>query len=111
MNIKTIDINVLTWFDSVNGNSYFAGEIILNYKLADDTILYMPYQYGYGSQFKFEALRMIHKHYATVNRYPLRAPYRTLNVNALWQLEKYLGCIVRINTRRAKKAELRKVGK
>ena len=29
--IKTIDVNCLEWFDKINGNSYFAGEIIVNY--------------------------------------------------------------------------------
>jgi len=57
MNIKTIDVNALTWFDKINGNSYFAGEIILNYKLDNEIKLIMPFQYGYGSQFEYQALK------------------------------------------------------
>ena len=32
-NIKTIDVNCKEWFDKLNGNSYFAGTISINYGL------------------------------------------------------------------------------
>ena len=111
MDIKTIDINVLTWYDSVNGNSYFAGEITLNYKMQNETTLYMPYQYGYGSQFKHEALKQISSYYEqTVNKYPLNAPYKKIQSYSLWRLEKELNCILRINENIGTKAQLKKVG-
>jgi len=49
--IKTIDINALEWFDKVNGNSYFAGTVTLNYGLPDEKTHKMPFQYGYGDQY------------------------------------------------------------
>lgn len=45
--IKTIDVNALEWFDKVNGNSYFAGTVIINYGLPDQKGFKMPFQYGY----------------------------------------------------------------
>lgn len=53
--IKTIDVNCLEWFDRVNGNSYFAGRVTVNYGMADELVIYMPFQYGYGSQYEQEA--------------------------------------------------------
>lgn len=55
MKIKTIDINALEWFDKVNGNSYFAGTVTLNYGLKDERQIVMPFQYGYGKQYEQEA--------------------------------------------------------
>lgn len=53
--VKTIDINALEWFDKVNGNSYFAGTVTVNYGMKNETKFIMPYQYGYGSQSEQEA--------------------------------------------------------
>lgn len=55
MNTKTIDIKAKEWFDKVNGNSYFCGTIILNYGLNNEETFLMPFQYGYGSQYEYEA--------------------------------------------------------
>lgn len=60
MKIKTIDITALEWFDKVNGNSYFAGTVTVNYGLPDAKELKMPFRYGYGDHYKdmgFELLR------------------------------------------------------
>lgn len=59
--IKSIDINAFEWFDRINGNSYFAGYIILNYGLSNEITLTMPFQYGYGSQYRHEALTVLQK--------------------------------------------------
>jgi hypothetical protein len=55
MKIKTIDINVKEWFDKVNGNSYFAGTITINYGMKSEKVLTMPFQYGYGEHYKDQA--------------------------------------------------------
>lgn len=52
---KTIDINCLEWFDRINGNSYFAGNVTVNYGMADEFKFYLPFQYGYGNQYEHEA--------------------------------------------------------
>lgn len=54
--VKTIDINAKEWFDRVNGNSYFAGTVTVNYGMPDQKEFIMPFQYGYGSQYEYEAL-------------------------------------------------------
>lgn len=51
MDIKTIDINALEWFDKVNGNSYFSAVIIFNYGTDQAKYIYLPFQYGYGSHY------------------------------------------------------------
>ena len=55
MKIKTIDVNAKEWFDKVNGNSYFAGTITINYGMKGEETFLMPYQYGYGSSYEQEA--------------------------------------------------------
>lgn len=55
MQVKTIDVNCMEWFDKVNGNSYFAGTVTINYGLADEERFHLPFQYGYGSQYEQEA--------------------------------------------------------
>ena len=55
MKTKTIDIQAKEWFDKVNGNSYFAGTITLNYGTETEETFLMPFQYGYGSQYEQEA--------------------------------------------------------
>ena len=49
MKIKTIDINIKEWFDRINGNSYFAGIITVNFGMSNQANYKMPFQYGYGS--------------------------------------------------------------
>jgi hypothetical protein len=46
--VKTIDVIALEWFDKVNGNSYFAGKVTVNYGMPDVREYTMPFQYGYG---------------------------------------------------------------
>lgn len=54
--LKTVDIQTLEWFDKVNGNSYFASVITLNF---DEVELKNQFQYGYGSAHEYEAWRTI----------------------------------------------------
>ena len=55
MKTKTIDIQAKEWFDKVNGNSYFAGTITINYGTETEETFLLPFQYGYGSQYEQEA--------------------------------------------------------
>ena len=57
--IKTIDIHAKEWFDKVNGNSYFAGVITVNYGKDSEMTFKMPFQYGYGEQYKQNALSLL----------------------------------------------------
>lgn len=58
--IQTIDIQAYSWFDKVNGNSYFSAVVTLNYGLKTEQVIKLPFQYGYGDFYKqaaFEALQ------------------------------------------------------
>lgn len=53
--MKTLDINAKQWFDKINGNSYFAGTITINYGMKTEETFLMPFQYGYDSSYEQEA--------------------------------------------------------
>lgn len=57
--IKTIDITALEWFDSVNGNSYFAGSVTVNFGMPGAQTINLPYQYGYGDHYKDIAFKAL----------------------------------------------------
>ena len=57
--VKTIDIQAKTWFDKVNGNSYFAGIVTVNFGMSDEKQFKMPFQYGYGDQYIYEAFTLL----------------------------------------------------
>lgn len=57
--IKTIDINCKEWFDKVNGNSYFAGTVTINYGMDDGQTINLPYQYGYGDHYRDMAFKAL----------------------------------------------------
>ena len=59
MKINTIDINAKEWFDKVNGNSYFAANVTLNFGQADQISLVLPFQYGYGDSYQYAAVRRL----------------------------------------------------
>jgi len=61
LNTKTIDINCLEWFDKINGNSYFAGRVIVNYGMPDEKSFILPFQYGYDNQYIHESGRELNK--------------------------------------------------
>ena len=53
--IKAIEVNAKEWFDRLNGNSYFAGNIYVEFEGGRVDEILMPFQYGYGSQYVHEA--------------------------------------------------------
>jgi DNA-binding transcriptional regulator PaaX len=55
--MKTITILAREWFDKINGNSYFAGEIYIDNK----EVAQMPFQYGFGEQYRYEAVTQLIK--------------------------------------------------
>lgn len=59
--IKTIDVNCKEWFDKVNGNSYFSGEVIVNAGKKTETTIKIPFQYGYGDAYRYEAFKAVKK--------------------------------------------------
>lgn len=59
--IKTINISAYEWFDKVNGNSYFAANVCINAGLKSEQSIKIPFQYGYGDHFKYEAFKELEK--------------------------------------------------
>lgn len=69
--IKTIDVNALEWFDKVNGNSYFAGTVTLDFGTPDEVSFTLPFQYGYGDQYLTEAMiQLVERGYIQAEKYP-----------------------------------------
>ena len=56
-NNSTINILATEWLDKVNGNSYFSGTVEVNGTI----IVVMPFQYGYGDQYRYEAIKQLLK--------------------------------------------------
>ncbi len=57
--IKILDIQGKEWFDKVNGNSYWSARVTINFGMDDEKTVYVPFQYGYGSTFEYEAMRQL----------------------------------------------------
>lgn len=57
--MKTLDIICLEWFDKVNGNSYFAATITIDFCTETEKTLHLPFQYGYGDHYKDMAMRKL----------------------------------------------------
>lgn len=55
--LKTIDIYAKEWFDKINGNSYFAGRITIDYGMATEKAFIMHFQYG--SHYEQEARNIL----------------------------------------------------
>lgn len=96
--IKTVDIQTKEWFDKVNGNSYFASVITLNFGLDNKVELKNGFQYGYGSFHEYEAWRTIFKHIG-------------LDYNKFtWSVISDNNIIVRTSKNKALKRELKAIG-
>jgi len=65
--IKTIDVNCKEWFDKVNGNSYFSGEVIVNAGKKNEATIKLPFQYGYGDFYRYSAFEAVKKNLKTFN--------------------------------------------
>jgi hypothetical protein len=61
MKVNTIDINAKEWFDKVNGNSYFAANVTLNFGQPDKINIVLPFQYGYGDSYQYEAMKVLNE--------------------------------------------------
>lgn len=53
--MKTLHISAKTWFDKINGNSYFSAVITIDM----NKTIKLPFQYGYGTQYLTEAKNVL----------------------------------------------------
>jgi len=81
--VKTIDINAKSWFDKVNGNSYFSVIVTINYGMKDVSYLKGHFQYGYGDCYRYEAFKLVQKQFPEFAKF-----------NEFWYLQEQ-GIIVR----------------
>ena len=96
--LRTIDIETLVWFDKVNGNSYFAQTITLNFGMENQEEYKNPFQYGYSS-YDWEALDFLGK-----NVFPEFAELKTYDLYKFCDEKKI---IIRSNVHKnCKKREL-----
>ena len=93
--VNTLDINAREWFDRVNGNSYFSAQIVVDFGLDTEKSFFIPFSYGYGDFYLWEALRIL-KEAKVLNE----------NISALYQLQD-AGTIIRYNKQKALKRELK----
>ena len=52
---RSLFIEGREWFDKINGNSYFSARIWVD----GGQVAILPFQYGYGSQFEYEAQKKL----------------------------------------------------
>tara|TARA_B100001093_G_scaffold389706_1_gene375947 strand:+ start:1601 stop:1954 length:354 start_codon:yes stop_codon:yes gene_type:complete len=97
--LKTIHIEALGYRDTVNGNSYFSSNVILNNGLKNCIQLKIPYQYGYELQYLTTSLDEISKHFK-------RSQWFKRYMNKSMIEEKYKIKITDKITRGCKKREL-----
>ena len=57
--MNTIDVTAFEWFDKVNGNSYFAGHVTIDFGMETERTYTMPYQYGYGDHYRDMAFELL----------------------------------------------------
>lgn len=55
--MKTIDIEAREYFDKANGNSYFSARVTIDWTLPTERTIYVPFQYGYGTQSLYSSLQ------------------------------------------------------
>lgn len=112
--MKTLDINTIEWFDKVNGNTYFASRLTVNYGL-DETLkkehvyspseyyeekeFVLPFQYGYGSQSEYEAVKTLKE-----NGY-----FPECKNTGLYRFCEENNIILRVNKRSGLKRELKNI--
>lgn len=90
---KTIDIQANEWFDKINGNSYFDCTVTVDYQLPTQRVFKLPFQYGYGSHYETQAMKVIKKEFPTMP-------------HTFWELRE-IGVVIRSNKREnCKKREL-----
>lgn len=91
----SIYLETLEWVDKTYGNTYFASRIYADGEL----ITVLPFQYGYGSHDKAEALKALEPLFEIPK-----------DVTALWQLKEY-GVSVYDSKKTARLAETKNHGK
>lgn len=92
-----IYVEAREWRDKTYGNSYFSGRVYVN----GECVEYMPFQYGYETQFEYEAEKVLRAGGFLPDGFKEGKP--------LWQLRDY-GFIVHTVKYSASKADTKRWG-
>lgn len=104
--MKTIDITALEWFDKINGNSYFAAIITLDFGTDQAQSFKLPFQYGYGDHY----IDMVKKELDQRGLLPNLEHYSYGGTQALWTWCKENGVILRtVKHENCKQKELKNI--
>lgn len=57
--IHAINIQAKQWLDKTYGNTYFSARVTVVYDLLEDKTFILPFQYGYGDQYLYEARKVL----------------------------------------------------
>lgn len=80
--LKTIHVEGRLWFDKKNGNTYHSARVTID----GDTVLAVPFQYGYGDQYVYSAQEaMAEAGIVPMDRHP------NGSVQPLWQVAREHG--------------------
>lgn len=93
--IRSVFVEARQWLDKSAGNSYFSARIFINGKVA----MVLPFQYGYESQYRHEALVALNK-----------AGFVSEQIRSLWNLRE-AGVDLYDTIYLAKKADVVRFGK
>lgn len=97
--MKTLDIKALSWFDKINGNTYFSALVIINFGTSTERTFKIPYQYGYGETYLYEANNILRENNIIDNSI----------ITSLWKYCKENDIILRHSINSAKKKELKEL--
>ena len=81
--IKSVIIEGKEWFDRVNGNSYNAVQVFVNYGMKNAFSFSIPFQYGYGNYFEQSAI----EHLVKIGAITSRETFRDLQRNGKIEVE------------------------
>ncbi len=92
--LTSVFIEAKQWLDKTYGNTYYSARISVN----GEVVGYLPFQYGYGSQYEYEATKWL-----------LANGYISERIEPLWRLRDN-GVAVYSVISDGKKAEVKRFG-
>ena len=94
--MKSVFVESRSYFDKSGGNSYFSARVSVNGKV----VAVLPFQYGYGNQYEYEAMRVL----ADLELIPIEYATRPI-----WKLEE-LGADVYLTNAYWNKSDVKRFG-
>lgn len=94
--LRTVDVAAYEWFDRVNGNSYFAGRVTVNFGMRGEQTFVLPFQYGYGDHYRWKAFDLLVKNKVIPQEFGRACPWVYYdNHDIIARHTKHEGCLKR----------------